>query len=418
MEINTQQIDEGKGFDPKALSWGEELKFPSSRTLSEYGNRVYNRYPARSIFIVPRTILSFYKDKGLNILDPFMGSGTTAVETVISGNNPYGVEIDPLARMVSEVSSTIYSAKEFAEIQKVYENVSHNWNTFKQGKLPNLKGIERWFHEEDLIELLQLKNAIDTLVPKKYYKFFLTVYADCIKPVSLMERQSLKPYISKRYEKITKSVNDSFVYSFESQCEALFSMSTLSEKAQPITWLGHDATNFKVEPESIDIAITSPPYINAYDYTRCTKVENSMCGFIDNDGASKLRKLQVGHESRRNQDINESVYRHFSKYFDLISVVDPNRAKTCLGYFNDMRKNLKCVYKALKDNGEYYMIIGDNSIRKIEVPTHEIIANIANDLGFKWIGYFKYEIKDQRTSIPRNNKPKKMRFEHVLIFRK
>jgi hypothetical protein len=74
--------------------------------------------------------------------------------------------------------------------------------------------------------------------------------------------------------------------------------------------------------------------------------------------------------------------------------------------------------QSFKDNGEYYMIIGDNSIRKIEVPTHEIIANIANDLGFKWIGYFKYEIKDQRTSIPRNNKPKKMRFEHVLIFRK
>ena len=69
-------------YNPYTLDWGNEIEFPSSRNVKEYGNRVYNRYPARSIFLVPRAILSHQADRPLNVLDPFMGSGTTAVETV------------------------------------------------------------------------------------------------------------------------------------------------------------------------------------------------------------------------------------------------------------------------------------------------------------------------------------------------
>lgn len=37
-------------YNPYSLDWGEEISFPSSRNFKEYGNRIYNRYPARSIF--------------------------------------------------------------------------------------------------------------------------------------------------------------------------------------------------------------------------------------------------------------------------------------------------------------------------------------------------------------------------------
>ena len=50
--------------------------------------------------------------------------------------------------------------------------------------------------------------------PIGFRDFFLVTFADAIKPVSLMERQSLKPYISTRYTKVTKSVQESFEYSF------------------------------------------------------------------------------------------------------------------------------------------------------------------------------------------------------------
>lgn len=202
MEIET--IDRTGGYNPYQLTWGEEIAFPSTRKLTEYGNRVYNRYPARSIFLVPRAILSQHKNKRFNVLDPFMGSGTTAVETILSGNMPVGVEMDPFARLIANVSSTIFNEKDFASLNNVFEEILRSWSTFEPAYTPKLAGIERWFKENDLKKLLSLKNCIKTLTPSKYLSFMMVAYADCIKPVSLMERQSLKPYISRKHPKVEK----------------------------------------------------------------------------------------------------------------------------------------------------------------------------------------------------------------------
>lgn len=404
-------------FNPYALQWGEEISFPSSRNIKEYGNRVYNRYPARSIFLVPRAILSHRDTQGLNVLDPFMGSGTTAVETVISGNVPFGLEMDPFARMVADVSSTIFSEEDIETICHTYEEIKTNWHDYDSAAIPQLTGIERWFKQGDLEQLLKLKAAIIAIGSERFRKFFMVTFADAIKPVSLMERQSLKPYISTKYEKSTKDVQSSFEYSFEAHIEAMKEMASCGHENRDIVWLGDDATCFDQEC-IIDLAITSPPYINALDYTRCIKIESALCGTIDNSIANGLRKKQVGHERRRKQEIDEFVMRLFQPFYDGIYTLDKQRAETCRAYFNDIHKNLSCVYRALKSSGEYHVIIGDNTIKGIDVPTHELIRQLAQNIGFECFGYYKYEIKDHRTSIPRNNSKSKIDYEHVIMLKK
>ena len=405
-------------YNPYTLGWGEEISFPSSRNVKEYGNRVYNRYPARSIFLVPRAILASIDKNNLHVLDPFMGSGTTAVESVISGNIPYGLEMDPFARMVAEVSSSIFTKNELDEIKEIFASLLSKWKTFDKAEVPNLTGIKRWFKADDLENLLRLKSAILSLVPLKYQKFFMITFADSIKPVSLMERQSLKPYISTKYPKETKDVESSFTYSFDAHLFAMQEMLSTRKKARQINWIGDDATNFNLGKPIIDIAISSPPYINALDYTRCIKVESAFCGTIDNNTANSLREKQVGHERRRTQDISDVVKTIFDPYFDKIVVSDKQRALTCQAYFNDMYKNLICVYNGLKDGGEYHVIIGDNTIKGVDVPTHDVIRQIALEVGYECFGYYKYVIKDHRTSIPRNKENSKIEYEHVIMLRK
>ena len=413
-----KEIEDGQLYNPYKLGWGEKVEFPSTRNLHEYGNRIYNRYPARSVFLVPRAILFQHKDENIKVLDPFMGSGTTAVETVLSGNIPYGLEMDPFARMVAEVSSYVFRKKELGEILELKQMVLTNWTKYKAEEKPHLTGIERWFKEDDLELLLKLKNAIANIVPEKYLKFFLITFADAIKPVSLMERQSLKPYISTRYTKETKSVSDSFEYSFNAHFQAMKEMTTHARVGEKIRWMGTDATDFTSEENYIDLAITSPPYINALDYTRCIKVESALCGTMNDTIAKKLRQQQVGHERRRNQKIVPVVSHLFQSYYTEINKIDTLRAQTSLSYFNDIYKNLVCVHKALRKNGEYHIIIGDNTIRKIDVSTHEIIGFLAKEVGYEHFGYYKYDIRDHRTSIPRKNEKSKIQVEHVLMLRK
>lgn len=406
-----------KLFNPYELQWGEEISFPSSKQLEALGNRIYNRYPARSIFLVPRALLSCKKGETLNVLDPFMGSGTTAVETVISNNIPYGLEMDPFARLVASASVSVFSHKDLKTLQICFEEIFKTWKNYEPDDIPNLSGISRWFKNDDLELLLRLRNAIISLAPAKFHDILLVTFADCIKPVSLMERQSLKPYISTKYQKVTKSVSDSFKYSFDAHLAPLIAMSKLNIPNREITWLGHDATNFNSETQ-IDIAISSPPYINALDYTRCIKIESALCGLIDDKAVTALRRTQVGHEVRRSQEISDFVRNIFKEYYMQISLVDIKRAETCVAYFNDIYKNLNCVFHSLKHDGEYHMIIGDNVVRKVAIPTHELIMTIAENVGFNCFGFYKYAIKDHRTSIPRNNVRNKIKYEFVLMLRK
>lgn len=420
------------GFDPSKLKWDETIVFPSTRKLNEFGNRVYNRYPARSIFLVPRATIHSKKlgNLTLNVLDPFMGSGTTAVESSIQNCNIYGTEMDPFARLIAEVSIFRFNAKELEIINTLFNEIIENWNDYPIDKslYPKLNNIEYWFEENIFNDLLRLKSYLyHNIANPKFFKFFQITFADCIKPSSKMERQSTKPYISAKYKKEIKPVIESFKYSFNAHLNALkqYKLLEVQNAENVINWLGSDATNFNTVKEIIDIAITSPPYLNAFDYTQIIKIESAWVGTLQNDDIIKLRSIQVGNEKRKDNKVDNFIEDLFQPYFK--AIVDQGElenknytktAKTCLSYFNDIRNNLLCVKATLKKGGEYHMIIGDNVIKKVEISTHRLIAEIAKDIGFEWFGYYKYVIKDHRTSIPRMDNGGKIKYEYVIMLRK
>ncbi len=424
------------GYNPSKLKWNETITFPSTRKLLEFGNRVYNRYPARSIFLVPRATIHHKKVKKetLNVLDPFMGSGTTAVESSVQNCNIYGTEMDPFARLIAEVSIFRFDSKELKVIDELFYKIIRNWKKQPIDKrlYPQLNNIEYWFDENNFTDLLRLKSYLyHNIKNEKILKFFQIAFADCIKPSSKMERQSTKPYISAKFKKTIKPVIESFEYSFKAHLKAINQYHNSGKPSKnKINWLGTDATNFNTIKNIIDVAITSPPYLNAFDYTQIIKVESAWLGTLINSDIDKLRTKQVGHEKRRDNTINPTVHKIFKPYYiklmnefnNLESKKSKNHyenvAKTCLSYFNDMYNNLVCVKAVLKKGGEYHMVIGDNVIKSIEIPTHKLIAKMAEAIGFKWTGYYKYAIKDHRTSIPRKNHGGKIKHEFVIILKK
>ena len=430
--MDIEKYNKTGGYNPYELNWDETILFPSTRNLIEYGNRLYNRYPARSIFLVPRATLNskFKQTKDFHVLDPFMGSGTTAVEASLITSSIYGTEMDPFARLIAEVSLFRFTEAEEKELKSIFSNIKINWGVYEINDefYPDLTNIEYWFDSNIFNDLLKLKSYIYENVSKeKFLKFFKVTFADCIKPSSKMERQSTKPYISSKYSKKIKPVFESFEYSFNAHLNALRQYNFIDQhhKKQNINWLGSDATNFNTIKEIIDIAITSPPYLNAFDYTQIIKIESAWVGTLQNDDIDKLRSTQVGNEKRKDNQVDNYVKNLFQPYYNAIieqgEIENKNytkTAKTCLSYFNDIRNNLLCVKATLKKGGEYHMIIGDNVIKKVEIPTHKLIAEIAKNIGFDWFGYYKYIIKDHRTSIPRKDNGGKIKYEFVLMLRK
>ncbi|WP_083101110.1 hypothetical protein [Pseudophaeobacter leonis] len=401
----------------RELQWGAEIQFPNSRGLSKSPHFVGGRYPCRSVAFVPRIIIDDFSGTAENfsILDPFMGSGTTAIEAVRRANSVHGVEVDPYARLIATVAARKDSQDEIQELESLVLEIGSKVDSQKPDKalLPELKNINYWFGETNFSELLKLKSAIfDATNEGMARDFLLAAFGDIIRACSKAERQSLKPYISKKYVKQPKPVLAEFLRIAPKYVQAVAQSS--DHKCDGIIWEGQDATEFGTS-KSIDLAITSPPYINAMDYTRCIKLESAWIGTADDAAIRAVRNAQLGESVRRHQVTDDEFISSIAiKHFGDLEAIDEVKFKTALAFFDDMKGNLRSVFNSLKAGGIYYIIIGNSKIRGIDVPTHLAIADIATELGYKWEKYFQYRIKDHRTSIPRGDRGGKIEFEHVL----
>ena len=399
----------------------EVLTFSNTRKMELLSHSIFNRYPARSIHLVPRMLLDKTDFKNNIVLDPFMGSGTTAVEARLAGYRVYGVEVDRFARLVASLKCEKFSNK---ALKNLYEqNVLINKN-FKKMKadirhFPDLRNIDYWFDKKQFQDLLKLKTAIYLVCQEtRELNFFKVVLASIIRPCSLAERQTLKPYISKKYKKIPADVGSIFDKTSVAYIQACANFSKKVTGRQRINWIGNDATTFTYDSEDIDIAITSPPYMNAIDYVRCVKLESAWADTGCDNDFSKTKKLQLGEAVRSKEVVNKLISEILAPYHEEISRIDKKRAQIVLGYFEDIYNNLRCVNRSLRKGGTYNMIIGNSTIRGVYIPVHQIVATIASELGYHWTHHLKYRIKDHRTSIPRKGNGGKINMEHVIVMKK
>lgn len=414
-------------YDHKQIEWNAQIRFPNTRTFRQYSHRIFNRYPARSISLVPRAIIrsAVAERRGsCRVLDPFMGSGTTAVEAALVGCDIFGVELDPFARLIANVRIRRYSPSDLLRLAELSRAIAREWErTVPKIELtPRLANVRHWFTDSQFDDLLRFKSCMYQLTSDDplCYDFFRIVLADMIRPCSQAERQTLKPYISKKYKKIATSVKDAFKKSFEAHFDALreFNDESHSSHSLEIIWLGSDAADFSANRIKMDLAITSPPYTNALDYVRCIKIESAWVDCGTDESFANLRHSHIGDPSCRTNAPHDDVVRITRKIVSQINKVDPARAKTVLSYFSSMYSNLRCVWNCLRKGGEYHLIIGDSVIREVPVNTHEILADLGQHLGFQWTHYYKYQIRDHRLSIPRKSEGGKIDYEFVVSLRK
>ena len=286
------------------LKWGSQVVLPSSRALAETPHFIGGRYPCRSVAYIPRQILSSIKrrKKNLVVLDPFMGSGTTAIEAALASCEVLGVELDPYARLIATVSTTKLSRMKIQGLEDCLRRITHNVESTAPlaSVKPSLKNLEYWFSRNNFIKLWKLRTCIKKYSPSRDIEaLLLAAFGDIIRACSKAERQSLKPYISKKFTKVSR---DAYAEYFRIARKYMDAAKKNGQNAQSgIRWLRGDATSFTT-PVKVDIAITSPPYINAMDYTRCIKLESSWVGTADDEVIKTVKAGQLGEASRRKAD--------------------------------------------------------------------------------------------------------------------
>lgn len=399
--------------------------FELSPENQTYFTHSFFKYPCKFIPQIPQWGIKKYTIEKEKILDPFAGSGTTLVEAVLLNRSSYGIDFDKLSQLLCKTKTTLLAP---SQIEKI--DIFINELVIKKSdeiKIPNLHNLNHWFSDENIKLLSQIKSNIE-----KYYaanndqdinNFLKVAFAAIIKKSSYADDTSPKPYVSNRIKKNPGNPIILFRSKINANLKSMLPFST--KKIRKARIISEDARMLKNSKlaNKIDLIITSPPYINAFDYVRSLRLENAWLDYFGDDGIVEIKRKQLGTENVR---LNE--YKDFSEYitksdtlnkilFEL-KILDKKRAYIVWNFFNDMVIHLNEMKKVLKRGSHYIMIIGNSQIRNIHVDSAKIIVELAEVMNYKLINRFSYLIKNPYLRIPRSGKGGQIKFDNVIDLEK
>lgn len=265
--MNENMLNED--WDDINLDYEGENKFASF--FSSKGN--IHSYPAKAVPEMVRDLIDKLKDSYNieSVLDPFVGSGTTALEAKYLGLDFYGSDLNPLAVLLARtkiltIDNTIYVKRHLDEFVKVIKK-KYEDNIFVS--LYSFDNIKYWFKEENIKELSFIKNEIDRFLLRSkknretYALILLTSFSSTIRSVSLTRNGEFKLYrMSKNdiqkhkvnaldmFEKKLTNLLNMLVVANDSYCK-----DTIAE-----IYLGNAKNLNYINNKKVQLIITSPPY--------------------------------------------------------------------------------------------------------------------------------------------------------------
>lgn len=379
------------------------------------------KYPCKFIPEIPRWAINKYIEKREQIIfDPFVGSGTTVLESCLNGNNAFYTEIDEVANLITSVKTHKFSKNELLEINNIYEKIM---KTYKNNdySLPKIDNLFHWFPEDTAISLAKILYGINAIENEDYKNFFKVCFISILKKCSFCDDSSPKPYVSTKVLKKPANPSTEFKKTFEKYFEGEKELNKKRIFAESNRLEG-DALSFTFNG-CFDLVITSPPYINAFDYGRTLRLENIWLDLLSEDSLREKKAKYVGTEKINIKKEEQSLKiledsKELKSVFEKISNVDYKRAIIVKKFFEDIKRNLIVVNKHLKENGHYVIVIGDSNIRKEKVESSKIISEIAQNCGYKLELEFSYIIQNPYINIPRNGKGGKIAMDNIIVLKK
>jgi hypothetical protein len=156
-------------------------------------------------------------------------------------------------------------------------------------------------------------------------------------------------------------------------------------------------------PESVDAVITSPPYPNEKDYTRTTRLESVLLGFIQSKQALRALKQQLVRSNTRSvykADTDDLLVSDHPEIQRLATAIEQRRielnkdsgferlyARVTKLYFGGMKRHLSELRTVLRPGAQLAYVVGDQaSYLRVMIRTGQILGDIATSLGYEVTG--------------------------------
>lgn len=382
-----------------------------------------HKYPAKFFPELPRWLIKRYSRENDLVLDPFSGSGTTNVESLLLRRHSVGIDVDPFSHFLSKVKVTPLDEKELKYSQKCLLRfiVDYQPSKVRESDIPSFPYRDNWFNREIILELAYLKKSIESLdADNKTKDFFKICFSSIIRSVSNADDNCTRTVIRKRLNKKVYPADalKRFTKSILVNVPKMIEFSRLCPKGINVVFPEDlDARSIKYKIARFDLALTSPPYTNAVDYPRTHQLESYWLGLVKGS-LTPLKKKHVGTESVSSAEyakLHEIGIKDADIVIAKIFEKDPRRAYIAFKYLDDMQKNLCEVYRVLKKSARYVIVVGNNKIRGELFENWKYIKSLAENVGFDVENYFASEIIKHFIKVPREER---INTDWILVLKK
>ncbi len=411
-----RQVDEFPTFGE--IAHGELFSLTLSANTSGLTHGLH-RFPAKYIPQVPRWAIKNFANAHSIVLDPFMGSGTTLVEALGTVEQSYGADIDPLARLISRAKTHKYNVETLRTYAKALD----------ESRLPALntcflpmegvKNVTHWFSESAWTDLCRIYTCINAFncTPSER-DFLLTVFSSTLRWVSNADDQSQKTYVSGTLKKTPPAVFPTFEKFLQ---RALVGIETLDSARgiRKATILDGSALSIPLKNASVDLIVTSPPYLDSVDYMYNFMLEyfwlGPKLGIPSRMEYNKKRRMPIGSKNPL-VSIN-------AVHPALVDLVDPRqipdyRRKAALTYFDLMHKHFIEASRVMKDNARYVLVVGNSQTLNDVLPVHDCMLQLAKTTGLHLEKAFAYRIRRHYMKFPRKGRGGIILMDWVVTLRK
>jgi DNA modification methylase len=370
-----------------------EFEKSNGNGSTTYFTHNFHTYPAKFIPQIPKsTILAFTKEEEV-VFDPFCGCGTTLVEAKLFNRHAIGVDLNPIATLVSAVKTSVLNQEQLKKASNVLQLIKGDIERYYEGKktikyvLPEFNNRDHWFQKNVLNELGIIKAHIENFSDVKLKNYLYTAFSAIVVSVSNQESDT-------RFAAINKDIKPFRpFYEFSRKLEDMNKrMSEFSQKASTSSINVYTADIQKIDflkDDSVDHIVTSPPYANTYDYYLY----------------HKFRMYWLGHnvENVQQKEIG-SRNRHSSKKEGIDT------------FENCLLQSLKEMSRVLKKDRYAVIVIGDSILRGELIRANDLMKNLAKKTNFKFLKEISYNLKENsRMFNPKFTNGNKL--EHVMFFK-
>ena len=356
----------------------------------------YHRYPAKFIpQLVEKLIDEYITSEDAHIDDPFMGCGTTIVTAISRGFKGSGTDINKISALITKVKSTpIEPAYLDKKIKYLLEKLKFLADSQSQDLFPNAnieplipqKHIERinyWFTEQNKNEIGMILRIIYNEEDETIQEFFLIAFSHILKNCSIWLQASTKPtrdfkkkltkpyIILRRHLKKMQRGNDSF-----------YPIIPLKVKSNIKNYLNIKIQDAKTQPTSdneVDLIISSSPYVTSYEYADLHQLSTIWLDFADN--LTEYRKEFIGSAHKYSND-KKLKSRIAQEIVDKMQEKNKKMAKEIRTFFIDMQEVFDESYRILKSGGRCCYVIGDTSLKGVNILNAEVFAESLQYSGF------------------------------------